>query len=969
MFLKRLEISGFKSFTEKIKLDFPEGITAIVGPNGSGKSNIGDAIRWVMGEQSAKSLRGAKMEDIIFSGTQHRKPLGYAEVQMIIDNSSGFLLTDFSEVTITRRLFRSGESEYLINGSLCRMKDIHRLFMDTGVGREGYSIIGQGRVDEILSASSVDRRHLFEEAAGIVKYKTRRHEAFLKLDREKQNLERVNDLIEELASQIEPLSQQAAAAKEFLNLRDQYKIIHINLFLREAAAAEEESKRINSHIANLSAQSEKEKYSLSSVEDDIQSLKAEEADAEAEYKETNRQIIHYVAEIEKAKSNIRLAERIKKEIEQHYLAITQKQKDFEIDEAALSKMAAAKSDKVALEQRIFDLSQKQQKLVKETETLRAEAMTVQQRLHAALSRQKLLVEMERGHEGYYNSVKAVFDRKNNDPSFGKGIVGTVSEMLTVPQEYEVSISVTLGGAAQNIITFTEADAQRAISYLKSAKAGRATFLPVSAMKPRSINGDRLLKEPGVIGLANTLVSFDQHYKPVYDYLLGNVFVVENLQRAVELSRKYHQAHRLVTLEGDLISPGGAMTGGSSGRQATDLLGRRRHIEELHKQIAVLQTKEKDFEISQHNLNIKLSTVAVEITKLNEEKIQNGLIIQSLQTAQGHADRQAKELETMKLQKAALETELSAIDPKLAGDLAVELEKLEKSQKAIEERIANYRTSISKAEEMQKEHMEVIARLNKESARLEARCEQMESDSRRLHNEIWESYNMTFQSAQEFHKPELPANFLRQEEKRLKAEISALGDVNIGAIEAYKTLNERHNFLISQRDDILEAEEQLQEIIQKLTEQMEQQFITQFSLIAKHFNDVFREMFGGGNAGLTMSDPGQALESGIEISAQPPGKNLQSLSLLSGGERALTAIALLFGILRMKPAPFCVLDEIESALDDANVIRFSQFIKLHSKDTQFIVITHRKGTMECADTLYGVTMQEQGISKMVSVDFR
>jgi len=1047
MFLKRLEIAGFKSFPDKIKLDFPAGITAVVGPNGSGKSNIGDAIRWVMGEQSARSLRGAKMEDIIFSGTQHRRPLGYAEVHMLIDNSLGLLPIAFNEVTVTRRVYRSGESEYLINGSACRMKDIHRLFMDTGVGREGYSIIGQGRVDEILSTRSEDRRHLFEEAAGIVKYKTRRHEAHLKLEAEKQNLARVEDLIEELKNQLEPITFQAEQAKTFLNLRDQYKIIHINLFLEEASASEAQEKKAQETLLNLSKQSETEKANLIDAQEAVKTLKEEEAQVEADYRQANRRIIQQITEIEKTESDLKLGERIAKDIEQRKTAMDQKrierekeeviweelqealeaaQEVLEDKEAAYTALEASLQEQEsaleeseqlayakkenAITQKIAELTQTQSQLSDEENALRAKAMSVQQELHGASSRQKLLSEMERDREGYHASVRAVLRQKDQDNTFGRGIFGPAGELINVPQAYETAISVALGGATQNILTATEDDAKRAIAYLKSSRTGRATFLPVSAMKARNVTSemDRLLKEPGVIGLASDLISFDSMYTPVFGYLLGNVFVIDNLTQAIALSKKYRQSYRLVTLEGDLISPGGAMTGGSQGRQSTDLLGRNRQISELRDQITDLQNQAQQLEQSQKDQTAKYQAVTDEISqlqqdiqalaiekmqktqeayrkqqadnrkileeataKLTDQKVQVSKLTQNLQTAQDNTARVVKEWEAIRSERTALETEMAAFRnaEESLTTLRAGLEKEQAQLSAAEERTTALRTAITKAEADQRGYMEALSNLNQEAARLEARYDQLVAESRRLHNEIWDAYDLTYQSAQDYHNPEYTPAFLRREERRLKNEISGLGAVNVGAIDTYQALRERYDFLTTQRDDIFKAEEQLREVIQELTEQMEQQFSVQFALIAQHFNDVFKEMFGGGSASLAMSDPDHVLESGIEITVQPPGKNLQSLSLLSGGERALTAIALLFGILRMKPSPFCLLDEIEAALDDANVLRFAQFLKVHAGDTQFIVITHRKGTMEYADTLYGVTMQEMGISKMVSVDFR
>lgn len=973
MFLKCLEITGFKSFPEKIKLNFPVGITAVVGPNGSGKSNIADAFRWVMGEQSAKSLRGGKMEDVIFAGTQHRKPLGYAEVSMLIDNTNKMLPIEFSEVTVTRRLYRSGESEYQINGSHCRLKDVHALFMDTGVGREGYSIIGQGRVDEILSNKSEDRRYLFEEAAGIVKYKSRRNEALHKLNNEKQNLVRVDDLIEELSTQLQPLEEQAKQANIYLNLRDEYKKIHVNLFLNEVDAAEAEKKKSAELIENLSAQSKTEEDKLAQASEDLTYLKEQEIKAEAEYKEANRQIIEKITKIEKSESSIRITERISREIKEREDAILKKQNELEKEQDTQEELQKNVSEESEVKQKLSELSNLQDDLSFKEESLRATIVTVQQKFHGAKSKLKLLVEMEQEREGYFNSVKAVLSKKDSDSVFGKGILGTVGELLSVPQKYEQAISVTLGVAAQNIITTNQLDAQRAISYLKEQKAGRATFLPISSMRPRNTTSemDRFLQEAGVIGIAKDLVSFDAVFMPVFSYLLGNIFVVESLPRAIELSKKYRQAYRLVTLEGDQLSPGGAMTGGSIGRQSSDLISRSRQITDLREQVAVLQKEAYSLDEELQKIKDKQKINADQTADFTERKINLGLKTQALQSTQNNIKQSNQELDLIKAQKVELEAELAELAG-AAGEVSILRGQLEDKQREVadtETRISNMRKSIAKIEISQKEYMEAIAALSREGARLETRHEQLESESRRLHDEVWENYNITYNSAKALYNSEYNIAFLRKEEKRLRSEIAELGAVNVGAVEAYKNVHERHKFLSSQRDDILKAEEQLHEVIAELTKQMEQQFSSQFKVMAKHFQDVFKEVFGGGKAELIMSDPDHVLESGIEITAQPPGKKLQNLSLLSGGERALTAISLLFGILRMKPSPFCILDEIESALDDANVIRFAKFLKLHAVDTQFIVVTHRKGTMESADTLYGVTMQEMGISKLVSVDFR
>ncbi|MCL1988534.1 MAG: chromosome segregation protein SMC [Firmicutes bacterium] len=1053
MFLKNLEIVGFKSFPDKIKLDFPSGITAVVGPNGSGKSNIADAVRWVMGEQSAKSLRGAKMDDVIFAGTEHRRPLGYAEVNMLIDNAQNALPIPFTEVKITRRVYRSGESEYLINGAFCRMKDVRQLFMDTGVGREGYSIIGQGRVDEILSSKSEDRRHLFEEAAGIVKYKTRRQETFSKLDTERQNLERVNDLIQEISAQIQPLEQQAKQAKKYLDLRDKYKIVHINLFLQEVEKTEQEQQKLKTNLETITTQSQTEENRLTEIQQKIETLRTQQESSETSYKNLNRNIILQVQAIEKAESNLKLSERITNEISQRTEQIAQKQLELQAEEdnhQKLQKAEQAAQTYVSEKEKSYEelgenlkkleneleneqkeyYSQKENEIQKNinanslaiakfaqnSEELKVKTFAMDRKINEATSRQKILLEMERAHEGYFSSVKAVMQQKYQNKEFGTGIIGTAGELITVPQKYETAISVALGSATQNILTNTPKEASRAIAFLKSSGAGRATFLPVSEMKARNVTQEmqQLLQEPNIIGLADKLISFDSRYSPVFGYLLGNVFIVENLSAATKLAQKYRQSYRLVTLEGDVISPGGSMTGGSQNKQSVGLLGRNRQIEELKLEISALQqegaklkkvqseneTAKQKAEQQISQLKQDLQAITLEklqktqesykkhqeksqkiqqktITELTDSKINLNQISQSLKTSVETLRRITTELTELQSQKASLQLELADFSnvkkpeetqQEQLNNLREQLADQQQQQTAFETDIQDLRKALIKAETERDEQTEILARLSKESALLEARQENMSTESNRLYDEIWNTYDLTYQSALEFRDPQYSVTTLRREEKQLKSQMNELGTINIGAIEAFSALEERYIFLKTQRDDILTAEKQLRQIIRQLTEQMEEQFATKFSDIAKHFNDVFIEMFGGGKATLTMTNPENVLESGIEITVHPPGKKVQNLSLLSGGERALTAIALLFGILRMKPSPFCILDEIEAALDDANVARFAHFLQGYGNNTQFIVITHRKGTMEAADTLYGVTMQELGISKMISVNF-
>ena len=1183
MYLKRLELQGFKSFPEKIRLEFNKGITAVVGPNGSGKSNISDAVRWVLGEQSAKSLRGTKMEDVIFAGTQNRRALGFAEVSMVLDNTDRRMNVDFSEIMVTRRTYRSGESQFSINGTACRLKDIHELFMDTGIGREGYSIIGQGRVEEILSTRSEDRRLLFEEAVGIVKYKNRKTDAERKLERERQNLIRVNDIITELEAQLEPLAKQAEKAKQYMSLAERYKLVAVNLFVHEAAKAESVMDGMTQNLEDLRAQITDTERVQNEAREATEAHKHEAAELTAQAEAASEAAANLRLDAEKKENDIRLCDqaithiendktRIRGEIEVRHASIQESEtqaQGFEarLDAAELERAAKeeqrrktdgelgvleaqlAKSEgmiekytsehidrlraitdvkgkieraeamyeqlearkeeldeeRQLNESRIHDTEIQQQALTKDlaekdaqTEGMEAKlAMLWNDRglaeadiadtggaqkqaarqLHEAQSRHKLLTELEAGHEGYYRSVKAILREKKNNPAAYKGVRGAVAELLTVPEKFETAIEIALGGALQNLITETEADAQRAIAFLKQTNNGRATFLPMSAVQGKRLsNADALLQEPGLLDTAVQAVAFDVVYDGVMASLLGRVLIADTLDNAVRFSKKYKYAYKVVTLDGDLINPGGALSGGSHHKSSTGILSRGREIAALKASIAALSEETAELEARLQNAQQRFDSIVQQIergkmlvqeTALARASVQANLtqtgaalhtlienreayaieerqlmaqivaangeirrltdeqkqieseisdILQTMDTRQeavtetkAAKDRKLKELTGIQVTLSALEQNVSSAREnaariqndiqaahtaitRLAEELAgldgtkarreAEIESLREDILALEARhaaanegiadLAAKRSALSiQMDEMEAaaaERVSALTKLNGELARLEVKREQIETDNRRLYDEMWDEYEITYQTALQYPHLEDSPTQLTRESKELKNGMRDLGPVNVGAIEEYKTVGERYAFLDKQRGDILEAEEKLNEIIQELVGLMEAQFREQFTVISANFGVVFAEMFGGGKAYLRLADESNILESGIDIIAQPPGKTLQQMSLLSGGERSLTAIALLFAILRMKPSPFCVLDEIEAALDDANVKRFANYLRNFSFDTQFIVITHRKGTMESADVMYGVTMQEQGVSKLVSVKF-
>jgi len=1181
MYLKRLELSGFKSFADRTQLDLSKGLNAVVGPNGSGKSNIADALRWVLGEQSAKQLRGGKMEDVIFAGTAHRRPLGYAEIVMRIDNSEGKLPLEFPEITITRRVYRSGESEYSINGELCRLKDIQMLFMDTGVGRDGYSIIGQGRIDEILSLRSEDRRLVFEEAAGIGKFKTRRNEALSKLDRERQNRERVDDIILELEEQIEPLETQADEAKRYLDLRDQYKSAHISISLEEINKIDAELTQIKETLLHGMEQFKDDARLLGEARLANEGLKSRIANFDLEYRRTNEALLEITTSIEKTEGDNKLLEnkieqltaeraRLSSEVEKREAALSSKSAERQTEEEARNavnakldqlnneldqhlKLSAKMEDSLressaeleAHNQAIVDAltasansradvteaenaylrleddkerldgeimhhdsklaEQKQaareaqealkscqadlnriknsveayasayQQLVEENQALDQELRKAQESLTIASGRYRAISDLEAQHEGFFQSVKTILRKKATDPNFS-GICGAVSELIGVERKYEIAIETALGGMAQNIVTKDESDAKRAINMLKETRSGRATFLPLTAVKGKNMDTSRFANEPGFINIASNLVTYNDEYAQVIAQLLGDVLVMDAMDNALAFNKKHRYSYKIVTLDGERLSPGGAITGGGSNRQTTGIIGRARQLEELKQQVAELKTnleelteqkqalrgkrqateetlktardKEQTLTLETERLKDRLSNVEEALKNLNElaakyneenDKIMRLLVESNMAIRAAKAELQTQEnnvqkardalenyqrqLEQSRLEhteetdiltdlkieisrhtewvgearrnverlqqeeavlteeKRILLSEITANETALKqtglecvkiseaqSSNKIRLEEIRQELMAAEAEKSRLDAAIAKAEEDERAHGDSAALIERELARLEMRKEQLDATSHRLHDELWEEYSLTYQKALSHKRTDMSEIALRRLMQELRAELSLLTNVNIGAIEAHKQVKTRYDFLTAQREDILQAEASLSDLIGQLTQQMEEQFATQFKLIDEHFQEVFRQMFSGGKASLRLVDMENVLESGIEITAQPPGKSLQNLMLLSGGERALTAIALLFAILRLKPSPFCVLDEIESALDDANVTRFASYLKEYAKGTQFIIITHRKGTMEAAEHMYGVTMEEQGISKLVSVRF-
>lgn len=1184
MYLKRLELQGFKSFPEKIKLEFNKGITAVVGPNGSGKSNIADAVRWVLGEKSAKSLRGTKMEDVIFNGTANRKPLSFAEVSLVLDNSDKKLNLDYSEVTVTRRVFRSGESDYLINGTRCRAKDILELFMDTGVGKEGYSIIGQGRIDEILSSKSEDRRQLFEEAAGIVKYRTRCVEASNKLKKEQENLVRVNDIIDELEKQVGPLEIQAEKAKKCIVLADRMKLVQVNIFVRDAEKYEAELKELNVNINQLKLDIDNEnrteeknnvqktelREKLNNVETDIENhnnfisdKRSEREQAENDIKLCKQEIQHFNENINRIKeenlSSTTSINEKKSDIENIKNTISKKENELKnkqniynrkIDEFSkissrvseneeqlnnfnsiiidkmnkatdvkneISKSGAMleqiKNRKEQLSEELKVLSGQQSernsvlaesekemsrietenKLINENiEKNRAQLDKLKTNLSEANSRQetitksiqeknarlRALSDLEKNYEGYFVGVKAILSQRDNkNPEF-RGICGAVGEAISCDKKYETAIEIALGSAVQNIIARTEEDVKKAINYLKKNNKGRATFFPMTAIKPKTLGSEKynIIKENGVIGIAKELIKYAPEYENIMSSLLERVIIAEDMDSAIALARKTKYAYKIVTLEGELLNAGGSMTGGSINKKSTGIFSRSREISELRdllkelleEQASINADVEKiteiyenlDYKINESreelqelairkteaitkigqakeyvaDINSRIENYNSELTDLEEiisrgtektRELNNALeainteidetnkklddFQSRIQSDRDIRESSNEELSSMRVELNQLENDIYTLNSsvKRINDEIAEIEanilnsseniadyetKIREKQtetEALESRVVSisdeYNKLVSRNNELInekndinvriealdteiKKQLETKNRLEKELNRLEMRKEQTDNKCRQLYDSMWEEYEITYVAAKAAEKLDATDDELKKEEKKLRSEIKALGNVNLNAVDEYAEVKERYDFLKNNRDDIIKTEKELTNIINDLDNMMEKQFKEQFAIISENFSKTFAEMFGGGTADLKLSDTDDILNCGIDIIVQPPGKSLQNMMLLSGGEKALTAMALLFAILKMKPSPFCILDEIEAALDDANVNRYANYLSNFINDTQFIVITHRKGTMEAADILYGVTMQEQGVSKLVSVKF-
>lgn len=1177
MFLKRLDVVGFKSFAERISVDFVPGVTAVVGPNGSGKSNITDAIRWVLGEQSAKSLRGSKMEDIIFAGSDSRRALNFAEVTLTLDNEDQALPVEYNEVSVTRRVYRSGDSEFLINKQQCRLKDIIDLFMDSGLGREAFSIISQGKVEEILNSKAEDRRTIFEEAAGVLKYKTRKKKAEQKLFETQENLNRVSDILHELESQVEPLKIQASLAKEYLEKKEELENFEVTLTVyeiedihtkwdqlsknlelhqqseiklsselqkreakieewRERVSALDESiddlqnvllhatkeleklegrKEVlkerkknaaqNQHQLERNSKEFTSKVELLTSEKSVQTgvlsrLKGEAADLEKQLNTHIAELKLYSGNIEEkieslksdyiellnnqagSKNELRIIEQQLEQQEFRYSRLNESNEEFlrkrrEIAEKKTSVQQFVKQAKEKLDQQVKNYYEVQRKL----ETLKNNYQKQEKNLYQAYqflqqakSRKEMLEELEEDFSGFYQGVKEVLKARNHKLS---GIEGAVAELISVPKQYETAIEIALGAAMQHIVVDSETNARAAISFLKQHSYGRATFLPLTVVKGKALSSAQaklIGGHPSFVGAAASLIGYDAKYREIITNLLGNVVITKDLKGANELAKILQYRSRIVTLEGDVVNPGGSMTGGAVKQKTSSLLSRKGELEEIKKKLSDMEDKTgqlengvkqlkseigeqetqleglrkkgeglrseeqtligdlREIEFAEKNINERLTLYDLDKNQYTEEKetllSRKHELSELLKNLSGEITRLDQEIKQLSEQKSAESISKEALQAKInewkvllaakneqlsnanekwarvSEELTEYQEKLENVQSDLQLLTSEMTNSSSGEEQLEleskrmlqdkNETVKLISSRREERVKIQLELEDAELEAKELKRQhkgivevlkdeeiklnrydveletrlshLREEYMLTFEAAKEQYPLTIPVEEARKKVKLIKLAIEELGTVNLGAIEEYERVSERYEFLLEQKTDLQEAKDTLFQVISEMDEEMIRRFEQTFKGIRSHFEPTFQALFGGGRADLRLTDPGDLLRTGVEIVAQPPGKKLQNLGLLSGGERALTAIALLFSILKVRPVPFCILDEVEAALDEANVSRFSKYLKRYSDETQFIVITHRKGTMEEADVLYGVTMQESGVSRLVSV---
>ena len=994
LYLKALEIQGFKSFPEKTTLTFENNITGIVGPNGSGKSNISDAILWVMGEQRTKTLRGSKMEDVIFGGTEKRTPLSYAQVTLLLDNSDHLFDLDTSEVSISRRYYRSGDSEYYINKEQVRLKDVNSLLMDTGLGRDGYSVIGQGRISEIISNKSADRREVMEEAAGISRFRYRKEDAERKLQKTEENLVRVNDKIEELELQVEPLRRQSEVAKKYLQIHDVLRVKEISAWMASLDKLRDNSDAVNSsyeeakeklaqahaeldalyassdsllermHQKDIEADDAREK--LSQVQNDISAN-----DAERAVIDTN--IRNAFASIERMKGDISNSEQRATEICEQIDNNEKLIRDLEAENIEYQeKLDSANNIIRGCDMKIQSRQATVDSLQKKQTSLQVESRSMDSRI-------QLLSAMEKEFQGYSNAVRTVM--KEASHKVLKGIHGPVASLIKAEDQYALAIETAMGGAMQNIVVSTQNDGRSAIELLKREDAGRATFLPIDVIRG-NVQTDLPTQEKGFVGLAYDLVSYDRQYDGIIANLLGRTIVAQTLADAIRMSKNNSNRLRIVTLDGQLINAGGSMTGGSYVRNA-GMLSRANELERLKQDKVVIEnniiknTKEldeatNDLQSVQYQRSMavedQISIQNMITSNVSKSSATSSAISQLkalLQAITGDSESRRNAIENEELRVAGMKQQLDALEKK-NSTLQQRLDHWKDEIKKIVDTKMDLEGKRNQTDRSVQDSNKELLNLERSVAKLEQKKIAADMEEKQLLDKLWDNYELSYTSAQEIRQPLDSLQKTNKEIAELRRQLGALGTPNLGAIEEYERVSERYNFLTSQRDDIDKSKKELLVIINDITSEMVTVFIDKFNQINKGYQETFLELFGGGKAALVLEDEDNVLDCGIEIQVQPPGKALSSLSLLSGGEMAFVAIALYFAIIKVRPTPFCVMDEIEAALDESNVLRYADYMRKYSQHTQFIVITHRRGTMENTDFLYGVTMQEKGVSKVLAL---
>lgn len=995
MYLKALEIQGFKSFADKTRLTFEKNITAIVGPNGSGKSNISDAVMWVMGEQRTKSLRGSKMEDVIFGGTAKRSPLGFAQVSLILDNSARIFDIDSSEVTLTRRYYRSGESEYFINRESVRLKDINNLLMDTGLGRDGYSIIGQGRIAEIVSNKSTDRREVFEEAAGISRYRYRKEEAERKLDKTEENLLRINDKIDELEMQVGPLREQSRVAKRYLALRDELKILEVSAWMETLDRLHAQADAVNQEYAQAKANLERAKGELESLYASSGSITERMHRKDVEIEQARERLSAAEAKASECES---AAAVLRANAESSRRSMERMQSDIAEQESRAAEIRA-RMDEGA--RRIAEIKARLETLYAENtkngNVLDGCRMKIKSREDALAavsdkatklavdarsmdSRINMLTEMEKDFDGFSRAVKTVM-RESARGSI-RGVHGPVANLVKADDECALAIETALGAAAQNIVIDTQNDGRSAIEMLKRMDAGRATFLPIDTIRG-SVMTDAPVRDPGFVGVAFDLVKFNESYRQIFANLLGRTVVAETLADAVRISKANGNRLRIVTLDGQLINAGGSMTGGSSAK-GSGILSRANELETLKKKRVKLAESEKSCAAELERAKTNLASVRYQYDMALEEQSSLRSDISSLEAENRATAASGEQLrllldgisgdsETRKNAVSAAERQIESFNARIAekeaerGTFAAEIKSIKDEISRIGLSKLELEGKRTKAEKDAQQRNAEINELERLTARIEQKKLASDMEEKQIMDKLWDNYELGHTAANAIRQPVQNIQKANRAIAELRKEISSLGTPNIGAIDEYERVNSRYEFLAGQRDDVEKAKTELVDIIRDITAEMKAVFVERFNEIDESFRQTFLELFGGGKAALVLEDEKDVLNCGIDIKVQPPGKAVSTISLLSGGEMAFVAIALYFAILKVRPTPFCVMDEIEAALDEANVERFAAYMRRMSDRTQFLVITHRRGTMEEADMLYGVTMQEKGVSTVIELD--